>query len=154
LKRLYHDLSIPPAEYDAVAQCVEQALDAAERDGWGSEGAPATPAALLRIPHLLGDLAVAVVRYPGLSAETKLKVVGYTLQRARPLADNGTPRGLTVLLSFLAGAGALDLATFTAAMKTAEIERALFDEIKLDELAGLSDWLIGLDELDDRQRLW
>ncbi len=153
-KSFLRELDIPPAEHDAVAESVAHGLTACERKGWGNEGAPVLPNDLFRVPHLLGYAAVAVVRHAALSPVTKLKIVRFTLQQARPLEDNGTPRGLTVLLSFLAGAGALDLAGFTAAMKLAEIERAIFDELKLDELRVLTDWLIAQAELDDRQRLW
>jgi hypothetical protein len=147
-------LDIPAAEHAALAECVDRALDAAERQDWGSEGAPITPRDVFRVPHLLGYLAVAAVRHPALSPETKRKVVRHTLGRARPLEDNGTPRGLTVLVGFLAGVGELDLPTFTAALKTAEIERALFEEVTLAELLVLSDWLIGQPDLDERQRQW
>ena len=154
LKSLLHNLNLPASEHSWLADCLDSALDAAARDGWGNEGAPVTERDLLRLPHLLGYAAVAAVRHAELSPATQLRFAQYTLQQARPLEDNGTPRGLTVLLSCLAGQGALDLAGFTAALKMAEIERGLFDEIKLGELRVLTDWLMTQAELDDRQRLW
>ncbi len=154
LKTFISQLDIPPAEHDALAVCLGWAVDAAQGQGLGSESASLTPRDVLRVPRLLGGLAVAVVRHPALSPETKLKVVRYTVGHARHLEDNGTPHGLTVLLSFLAGAGELDVATFTAALKMAEIERALFEEVTLADLQMLTDWLLGQPELDERQRLW
>jgi hypothetical protein len=153
-KNFLAELNIPPAERDAVAECAARALDAAQRDASGRPNAPMTVADLLHRPHWLGYLAMAVVRDPALSTEAKITLAQHTLERASPLDDAGTPHGLTVLLSALAAVEALDTPTFTRAIKLAEIERALFDAITLDELKVLSDWLIVQPALDDRQRLW
>ncbi len=154
LTTFLNELNIPPAQHDALAACRDQALAAAQRDASGSHAAPVTAADMLRRPRWLGYLAVAVVRHPALSTETKVALARHTVERASALDDDGTPYGLTVLLGALAAANALDMPSFTRAIKLAEIERALFDAITLDELNVLSDWLIGQPALDDRQRLW
>lgn len=154
LKLGLQTLALSAGEHDLLAACAAQALDAAERATAGSRSAPLTPADLLRLPRLLGYLAVAAVRHPRLSTGAKVKLARYTLERIDPLEDEGTPHGLMVVLSALAAAAALDLATFTRIIKLAEIERALFDAITLDELLLLSGWLLARIQLDDRQRLW
>jgi hypothetical protein len=150
---LLRDLDLPAAERPALKECFQRAIAARERQG-RSLGSPLTPDDMLSVPYLLGWLAVEAVRHRALSAGTKHHLVNLTLQQVRPLENGGLPYGLPVLVSFMAAQGALDLTTFTALMKAAEIGHGLFDTLHGDEARALSDWLITQPALDDRQRLW
>ncbi|MEK7785316.1 MAG: hypothetical protein AAB658_07825, partial [Chloroflexota bacterium] len=66
----------------------------------------------------------------------------------------GTPHGLPVLISFLAGAGVLDLPSFRSLMIAADFGGPLFDDWELVEVRRLFGWLIKKAEVADDERLW
>lgn len=153
LTRFPPGLKLSTADRAALAGCVQRAIVARERQV-RSLSSPLTADQMLRTPFLLGWVAVEAVREAELSTDAKRELVGLTLLRASPLENGGIPYGLAVLASYLAGQGALEMGSFAAMMKLAEVDRTVLDGARPDELRVLSDWLIAHPDLDDQQRLW
>jgi hypothetical protein len=78
----------------------------------------------------------------------------YTVQQIDATAQYGTPHGLPILLSFVAGAGALEAVTFRMVMIAADLGYSLFDDWQVAEVKQLLDWLVVQVEMPPAERLW
>ena len=158
LKAFYKQLAVPKPEQQTLAECLALGLEHYYHhihgyDKYGQRPAFLIPERMYE-PYIFGFGAVEVVRHPSLSLETRLKVVEYTVQQTDVVKEYGTPHGLPILLSFVAGTGRLDPAAFRAVMITADFGGNLFDDWQLVEVRLLLEWLIRKAEMPAAERTW
>src|SRR3990172_5264488 len=130
-KRFFRELDIPKDEQREVDGSltggVERYYERLRTDPYWSVNE------LLGRPHVFGFGAVEVVRGPSLSAETRFKVARHALAQIHPREDYGIPHGMPILLSFLAGIGALTVELFRGIMHVADMEGDLYDDWRTEE---------------------
>lgn len=158
LKKFFKQLDIPQPEQAVLTECLTRGIKNYYRHIYGYDKYGQDVAWLIHErmyePYIFGFGAVEVARQEALSLDTRLKVMDYTLQQTDATAEYGTPHGLPILLSFIAGAGALEATTFRMVMITADFGNSLFDDWQVAEVRQLLDWLVAQVEMPPAERLW
>ena len=158
LKAFYKQLDIPKPEQKTMAECLALGLEHYYHHIHGYDKYGQGPAFLIpeRMyePYIFGFGAVEVVRNPSLSLETRLKVVEHTIRQTNVAVEYGTPHGLPILLSFVAGTGLLDPGGFRSVMIAADFGGDLFDDWQLAEMRLLLEWLIRKADMPEAERTW
>ncbi len=158
LKKFFKQLDIPPSEQAAITDCLTHGIKNYYQHIYGYDKYGSDVAWLIHErmyePYIFGFGAVEVARQEALPTDTRLKIIDYTLQQTDATAEYGTPHGLPILLSFIAGAGALDATTFRTVMIAADLGDSLFDDWQWAEVRQLLDWLVAQVEMPPDERLW
>ncbi|MEK7783999.1 MAG: hypothetical protein AAB658_01075, partial [Chloroflexota bacterium] len=135
LGKFYKQLDIAKHEQETVAECLARGLEHYYQHIYGYDKYGKRPAFLIgeRMvePYIFGFGAVEVVRHNGLSPETRFKIVKHAVKQIDATAEYGTPHGLPVMISFLAGADVLDSPSFRSLMIAADFGGPLFDDWEL-----------------------
>ncbi len=158
LKSFFKQLDIPKQDQELVADCLTRGLEHYYQHIYGYHKYGRKPDFLIpermHEPYIFGFGAVEAVRREPLSAETRLKIIQYASQQIDTTAEYGTPHGLPVMISYLAGAGRLDPANFRSLMMAADFGGSLFDDWELAEVRRLFEWLIAKADIPESERLW
>ncbi|MBI3243235.1 MAG: hypothetical protein HYZ49_13175 [Chloroflexi bacterium] len=158
LNSFFKQLNIPEPERALVADCLARGLEHYYQHIYGYNKYGRRPDFLIpermHEPYIFGFGAVEVVRLETLSQETRLKITQYAFQQIDANAEYGTPHGLPVMISYLAGLGQLDPASFRSLMIAADFGGPLFDDWELMEVRRLFEWLIAKADIPEPERLW
>ena len=158
LGKFYKQLDIAKHEQEAVTDCLARGLEHYYQHVYGYDKYGKRPAFLIgeRMyePYIFGFGVVEVVRHDGLSPETRFKIVKHAFKQIDATAEYGTPHGLPVMISFLAGADVLDSPSFRSLMIAADFGGPLFDDWELAEVRRLFGWLTAKAGIADDERLW
>lgn len=158
LRKFFKRLDISQPEQAALTDCLTRGIKNYYRHIYGYDKYGQDVAWLIHErmyePYIFGFGAVEVARQEALSLDTRLKVMDYTLQQTDATAEYGTPHGLPILLSFIAGVGALEASTFRMVMIAADFGNSLFDDWQMGEVRQLLDWLVAQVEMPPAERLW
>ncbi len=159
IEKFFAFLEIPTSEQQLVEKCLAKGLYKYYIDIYGYEkyGSDLTWLIEDRMyePFIFGYGTAEIIKNKKVRAETKHKIIAYTLGTTSPAEEYGIPYGLDLILHYLAKENLLDTGTFNLIMLTLQANpHNSFDDMPTAGWIDLSEWIINCPEISTDETTW